>query len=100
MNVTLIKEFFTATAKHVAKNGSTYAKVLGGMVFASAITAVACHRAHKKLEAKHRKEDAEKYKAEFDKRLKELEDKYKNNEELLKKKINELCDEFGIDHVY
>lgn len=95
----MIQRIFENLAKHFSKNGSTYAKVIGGMIFASAVTAVACNIAHKKLEAKHRKEDAEKYKEAFDKRLKEIEKKYQDNEYLLKKKINELCDEFGIEHV-
>lgn len=69
------------------------------MVFASVITAAACHHAYKQLEKKHRKEDAEKYKKQFKKRLKEIEKRYQHNEFLLKKKINELCDEFGIEHV-
>ncbi|WP_202192355.1 hypothetical protein [Phocaeicola dorei] len=99
MNLAFFKELGTAIVKHFSKNGPTYAKVFGGMVFASAVTAAACHVAYKKLEDKHRKEDAEKYKAEFTKRLKELEKRYQHNEYLLKKKINELCEEFGIEHV-
>ena len=99
MDFSFFKNIGPAIAKHFSKNGTTYAKVFGGMVFASAVTATACHFAYKKLVAKHRKEDAERYKKEFSKRLKDLEDKYQHNEYLLKMKINKLCDEFGIDHV-
>lgn len=99
MNFTFFKEIGGAIAKHITKNGRTYAQILGGMIFASAVTAAACTVAFKKLEKKHRKEDAERYKAEFEKRLKELDERYQHNEFLLKKRINELCDEFGIDHV-
>ena len=87
-----------AFTQHVAQNAGAYA--FAGIVFASTITKIACDRAHKKLEAKHREEDAERYKAEFDRKLKELEEKYKNNESQLKKKINDLCDEFGIEHLF
>lgn len=99
MNLTFLKELGTAITKHFVKNGRTYATIFAGMVFASAVTAAACAKAYKKIEAKHRKEDAEKYKAEFAKRLKDIEKRYQHNEYLLKKKINELCDEFGIGHV-
>ena len=99
MNLAFIKELIPAIVKHFQKNGATYAKVVGGMVFASTVTAAACHVAYKKIEKKHRNDNAKKYKEEFAKRLKELEDRYKHNEYLLKKKINELCDEFGIEHV-
>lgn len=99
MNLTFFKDIVNSIAKHFTKNGRTYAQILGGMVFASAITAAACAVAFKKIEKKHRKEDAEKYKAEFAKRLKDLEKRYQHNEYLLKKKINDLCDEFGIEHV-
>lgn len=98
MNLTFIKDIASALGKHLTKNGSTYINI-GSMVFVSAVTAAACSVAYKKLEKKHRKEDAEKYKAEFAKQLKELEKKYQHNEYLLKMKINELCDEFGIEHV-
>ena len=100
MNFTFIKEIGSAIAKHFGKNGRIYALVFGGMVFSSAVTAAACARAYKKLEKKHRKEDAQKYKEEFAKELKELEKRYQHNEYLLKMKINELCDEFGIEHVF
>lgn len=99
MNLAFFKNIANAIGKHFVKNGSTYAKIFGGMVFASAVTAAACAMAFRKLEKKHRKEDAEKYKAEFSNRLKELEKRYQHNEYLLKKKINEVCDEFGIEHV-
>lgn len=99
MDLAFLKKIGIAIVKHFRKNGSTYAKIFGGIVFGSAVTAAACCNAYKKLEKKHRKDDAEKYKAEFGKRLKELEKQYLHNEYLLKKKINELCDEFGIDHV-
>lgn len=99
MNLTFFKDVASALGKHFTKNGRTYVKIFGGIIFGSAVTAAACTIAYKKLEKKHRKEDAEKYKAEFAKRLKELEKRYQHNEYLLKMKINELCDEFGIDHV-
>lgn len=99
MNFVFLKGFISKIVTHFVKNGSTYGKVLGGMVFASAVSVAACHKAHKKLEKKHREEDAKKYQEEFDRRLNILEDRYQHNEYLLKKKINELCDEFGIEHV-
>lgn len=99
MNLTFFKEIGTIVLKHFTKNGRTYAQIFAGVVFVSAVTAAACAVAFKKLEKKHRKEDAEKYKAEFAKQLKELEKRYQHNEYLLKMKINELCDEFGIEHV-
>ena len=99
MDFSFLKDAFLPVFNHFKKNGATYAKYLGGMIFASAVTATACHLAFKKIEAKHRKEDAERYKEAFAKQLKELEKKYQHNEYLLKKRINELCDEFGIDHV-
>ena len=99
MNFTFLKKIGLTIVKHFKKNGSTYVKMFGSMVFASAVTAAACRIAYKKLEEKHRKDDAEKYKAEFSKRLQELEKRYQHNEYLLKIRINELCDEFGIDHV-
>ncbi len=99
MILDFFKEIGSAIAKHFTKNGRTYAQILGGIIFVSSVTAAACAVAFKKLEKKHRKEDAEKYKAEFAKRLQELEKRYQHNEYLLKKKINDLCDEFGIEHV-
>ena len=99
MNLTFLKQVWITIFNHFRKNWPTYAKVGGAMVFASAVTAVACDKAYKKIEDKHRKKDAEKYKAEFAKSLKKIEERYQHNEYLLKKKINELCDEFGIDHV-
>lgn len=97
MNLVGLKSFFMSIGKHLIKNKQTYVKVVGGMVFASSITAAVCHYAYKKLEKKHRREDAEQYKKDFGRRLKDLEDQYKNNEYLLKKRINDLCDEFGIE---
>lgn len=99
MNLTFFKDILSAIGKHFVKNGRTYAYIFGGIAFGSAVTAAACAVAFKKIENKHRKEDAEKYKAEFAERLKELEKRYQHNEYLLKRKINELCDEFGIEHV-
>ena len=106
MNLTFLKEIGRniveigrVVGKHFAKNGRTYTKIFAGVLFVSGVTVAACAAAFKKLEKKHRKEDAEKYKAEFAKQLKELEKRFQHNEYLLKMKINELCDEFGIDHV-
>jgi hypothetical protein len=100
MNISILKNFGKTLFDHFRKNGSTYAKVVGGAVFSSAITVAACHMAFKKIETKHRKEDAEKLKKEFSKKLHDLEKRYQHNEFLLKQKINELCDEFVIDHVF
>ena len=100
MNLTIIKEIGSAILKHFTMNGRTYAQIFAGVAFGSAVTAAACALAFKKLEKKHRKEDAQKYEEAFAKRLKELEKRYQHNEYLLKMKINELCDEFGIEHVY
>lgn len=99
MNLTFLKDFGSAIIKHFKRNGRTYAKKIGELALGSAVTAAACAIAFKKLEKKHRIEDAKKYKEQFAKRLKELENRYQHNEYLLKKKINELCDEFGIEHV-
>lgn len=99
MIVKLLQSLFQSASKHVIKNAANYAKGAALVIFSVGITKVACDRTHKKLEAKHRKEDAERYKAEFDRKLKDLEKKYKNNEDVLKRKIRILCDEFGIDHV-
>lgn len=99
MDISFFKNFGKTLFNHFRKNGSTYAIVLGGAVLTSAVTIAACHLAFKKIEAKHRKEDADKLKKEFSKKLHDLEKKYQHNEFLLKKKINDLCDEFGIDHV-
>lgn len=99
MNLIFLKNFGKAIFRNLRKNGRTYAKFVGGMVFASAVTAAAYHKAYKKLEEKHRNEDAKRYQAVFGKRLKELEERYQQNEYLLKKRINEVCDEFEIEHV-
>lgn len=99
MNLSNFSKLLSGIAKHFAKNGPVYTKCVGGAVLVSAVTIAACHVAYKKLEEKHRKEDAEKYKQEFTKKLKELEKRYQHNEFLLKRKINELCEEFGIPHV-
>lgn len=99
MNLAFLKKIGIRVVDLFKNKGSLYL-LFGGMAFASTVTAAACHIAYKKLEKKHREDDAEKYKAEFAKHLKELEVRYQHNEFLLKKKINELCDEFGIDHVY
>ena len=98
MNLAFLKKIGKSVVDLFKNKGSVYL-LFGGMVFASTVTAAACRIAYKKLEKKHREDDAEKYKAEFAKCLKELEVRYQHNEYLLKKKINELCDEFGIDHV-
>lgn len=100
MNLTFFKGMITSLVKHFTKNGRTYAQIFAGVAFGSVVAATACAHAFKKLEKKHRKEDTEKYKAEFAQQLKELENRYKHNEYLLKQKINELCDEFGIDHIF
>jgi hypothetical protein len=55
MNISILKNFGKTLFDHFRKNGSTYAKVVGGAVFSSAITVAACHMAFKKIETKHRK---------------------------------------------
>lgn len=99
MNLTFLKDFGSAIIKHFIKNRRIYGQIFAGVALSSAVTAAACAIAFKKLEKKHRIEDAKKYEEQFAKRLKELENRYQHNEYLLKKKINELCDEFGIEHV-
>lgn len=100
MELTILKNIGEVVGKHLAKNGSTYVKVGGSAVVASAATVAVCHVVYKQLETKHRKEDAEKYKAEFNMKLQELEERHKHNEFILKMKVNDLCKEYGIDPVF
>ncbi|MCF2658806.1 hypothetical protein JQM83_06365 [Parabacteroides distasonis] len=100
MDWNLIKDAGKEIVKFFSKNRGETAKTVTTVVITSSVTVFACSLAYKKLEKKHRKEDAERYKKEFKKRCDELEAKYKHNEYVLKKKINELCKDFGIDPVY
>lgn len=100
MNPQFFQKLFSSLGDWAAKNGRTIAIAGGSAAAGSIITVAICNKAHKNIETKHRKEDAEKYKAVFDRRVKEIENKYKNNEAEMKRKVNELCRELGIDPLY
>lgn len=54
-------------------------------------------KAYKELLKKHDKETAKRMAKEFDARLRQIKKEQKDNEEMLKKKMKALCEEFGID---
>lgn len=101
MNIKAIKLALKGGGRTIAqfctKHGRLMILLLVSCGVTTAIGVTACAIVFKKLETKHRKEDAEKYKKEFAKRIKDLEEEYKHNEYVLKKKINDLCKEFGIE---
>lgn len=100
MNLSFLKDLGLAISKHFIKHGPTYVKITISVGVGTAIGVTACHFAYKEFIKKERKRIAEELSKEFAKKVKELEEQYKHNEYILKKKINELCDEFGIEHCY
>lgn len=99
MSILFLKSISLAIGKHFIKYGPTYAKIAIGVGVGTVIGMAACHQYYKKVIKDIEKDKAEKLAKEFAKRVKSLEEQYKHNEYVLKKKINELCDEFGIEHV-
>lgn len=99
MNIAFLKNFGLAVGKHLIKYGPTYAKIAIGVGVGTLIGITACRVYYQKVIKTTTTDLAKEMEKEFARRVKELEDKYKHNEYVFKKKINDLCDEFGIEHV-
>lgn len=73
------------------------AKIVAGAVIGAILMALYKNRVFRQLKKKHDRETAKKMSIEFNKKLKAIEEKYKNNEELLKRKMYDLCLEFDLN---
>ena len=93
-------KFFANLSKYFIRHGGSIAKYAAIVILTSSVTIYACRIAFERLERKHRAEDAKRYKKEFKKSLKDLEERYAHNEYLLKKRINDLCKEYGIENIF
>lgn len=99
MGVLFLKNIGFAIGKHFIKYGPTYAKIAIGVGVGTAIGLAACNHYYKKVIKDIRKADADVAAKAFAEKIKKLEEQYKHNEYVLKKKINDLCDELGIERI-
>lgn len=73
------------------------AKLIAGAIIGAIAMAIYKNRAFKRFLKDHDKKTAEKMSEEFHEKLKAIQKKYENNEELLKRKMYDLCREFHVD---
>lgn len=73
------------------------AKIVAGAIIGAITMALIKNRAWRKWVKEHDRETAKRMREEFDKKLKDIQKKYSDNEELLKRKIYDLCREFGLN---
>lgn len=72
-------------------------KIIAGVIIGAILMALYKNRAFKKFLKEHDKKTAKKMSEEFGKKLDAIKKKYRNDEELRKRKMYDLCKEFGLD---
>ena len=73
------------------------AKILAGAIVGAISMAIYKNHSFKVFLKEHDRKTAKKMRKEIEKKLKAIKEKYQNNEDLLKRKMYDLCREFCVD---
>lgn len=95
--MSLTESLTEAAIEYGPKLAKAAVKIVAGAIIGAIAMALYKNRAFRRFLKDHDKKTAKKMSEEFDKKLDAIKEKYRNDEELRKRKMYDLCKEFGLD---
>lgn len=95
--MSLTESLTEAAIEYGPKLVKAAAKIIAGAIVGAIAMALYKNHVYEEEIKIHDKKTARKMSKVFHKKLKDIEKKYSDNEELLKRKMYDLCIEFGLD---